>query len=301
MSTVLRPAQSIYAALLAVGKALRTWPMFWTMVAGVAALFYVIGADSLSSTTRSVLHGLCAQRPSHSFTVGGELLPFDARMTGIYAGTLWAWGIFAVRRRVLAAGTPSWSVIALLTAAVVAMALDGFNALLVDLQLWHPYEPVNEVRLLTGFGMGVGIASLQVWLLGGTLWKLAHRRPSWDRPAELWWMVPAALATLSFIRLDIGWSYPVIATLLVASAWITVTGLVLVMVLAALRIEARIGSIHRLETPLVVSALAALLIIIGLAQLRFWLERTLGIPQDLDIAAGLTLPTILLSVFEPLP
>ena len=100
---------------------------------------------------------------------------------------------------------------------------------------------------------------------------------------------------------DLAWTYPIVATLLVASAWITVTGLVLVMIVSIARVEARIGSVRRLEGPAIVSAIGALFIIIGLAQLRFWLERTLGIPQDFDFAAIEAAPTILVPVFDLFP
>ena len=297
----MRPIRSARCVVSAAAQALGAWPFLWAMVAAVAGLFFLIGADSLSSTSRAVLHGLCAQRPSHSFTIGGELLPFDARMTGIYSGALWSWGVLSARGRLLAAATPSVPVIILLGGAVAALGIDGVNALLVDLQLWHPYEPLNGVRYFTGFGTGVAITSLQVWLIGGSLWKLASHLPSWDRPLSLWWTIPAAILTFGAIRIDLGWTYPVLATLLVASAWITVTGLVLVIVVSLLRIESRIISVRRLEAPLIVSAIAALFVIIGLAQLRFWLERTLGIPQDFESLAGGSVPSILVGLFDLWP
>ncbi|HYH11977.1 MAG TPA: hypothetical protein VD789_06440, partial [Thermomicrobiales bacterium] len=118
---------------------------------------------------------------------------------------------------------------------------------------------------------------------------------------NLWWAAPASIVTLGVIRLDLGWTYPILATLLVVSAWITVTGLVLVILLAAFRVEARIVSVRSLELPITVSSIGALFIIIGLAQLRFWLERTLGIPQDFEVALGLSVPTILSVVDWNLP
>ena len=276
---------------------LRMWPLFWSLLVGVAALFLIIGADSFSTTSRSVLHGLCAQRPTHSFTIGGDLLPFDARMTGIYSGALWSWIVFAFRRRLLAAVSPTLPVVLTLAGAVAVMGIDGFNALLVDLGTWHPYEPHNLVRFFTGFGTGVAIASLQVWLIGSSLFKLAGNRRSWDSVRELWWTAPASVGTIALIWSDQAWMYPAIASLLMVSAWITVTGLVLVIVVSLLRAEARIVSLRRLEAPLIVSAVAALFVILGLAQIRFWLERSLGIPQDFVAMAIQTHPSILMEIF----
>lgn len=264
------------------------------MIAGVAVLFLAIGHDSLASSSRAVLHGLCAQRPSHSFTVGGEVLPFDARMTGIYSGSLWTWALLAFRGRLLAARTPAPAVIVALAIAVGALAVDGVNALLVDLTLWHPYEPMNVVRFFTGFGTGIALATLEVWLIGGALWKLASPEMApWERARDLWWALPASVGTIGVILTGGAWLYPVLAYLLLVSAWVTVTGLTLVIVVSLFRIERRIGSVDRLDGPLVVSALAALLVIVGLAQLRFWLERTLGIPQDFMATVGPSLASIL--------
>jgi uncharacterized membrane protein len=259
----------------------------------MAALFVAVGHDSLASSSRAVLHGLCAQRPSHSFIVGGQVLPFDARMTGIYAGSLATWVAIGLRGRVLSAGTPPWRVTAVLAAGVVALAMDGTNALLVDLSVWHPWTPLNATRFFTGFATGAALATLEVWLIGTSLWRMARPLPVWDGLRQLWWMPPVALAAYGVIRLDLGWTYPVIAFALMASAWLTVTGLTLVIVLAALGIERRIRSARQLEAPVVIAAIAALVVIIGLAQLRFWLERTLGIPQDLIASVSSPLATIL--------
>ena len=297
MSFLLRPVSAVRSLGFGVVGVLRTWPLFWSLLLGVGALFLLMGAGSFSTTSRSVLHGLCAQRPTHSFTIGGELLPFDARMTGIYSGAIWSWVVFSVRRRLLAAVTPRLPVLLILAGAVAVMGIDGFNALLVDLGSWHPYEPHNLVRFFTGFGTGVAIASLQVWLIGGSLFKLARNSRSWDSVRELWWTVPVSMGAIALIWIDQGWMYPVIASMLIASAWITVTGLMLVVIVSLLRAEARIVSPRGLEAPLIVSAVAALFVILGLAQFRFWLERSLGIPQDFLATALQAHPSILLEMF----
>ena len=49
---------------------------------------FFVSVPMLEHKAHAFLHGICAQRPSHSLQVGDELLPFDARMTGIYTGFL---------------------------------------------------------------------------------------------------------------------------------------------------------------------------------------------------------------------
>lgn len=276
-----------------VATTIRQLWMLALVVLAAAAWFLVESNGAVAETSRSVLHGLCAQRPTHSFTVGGELLPFDARMTGIYSGALASWIVLLIGGRLLTSATPSKPVVTILVGAVLLLAIDGFNALLVDLDTWHPYEPLNVLRFFTGFGTGVALTSLQSWLIGASLWRLGKELPVWRSPASLSWVVPVSAMVYAMVQLAPAWSYSIVALTLLASAWITVTGLVLVILVSLLRIEAGVTSLSRLNLPLTGSAVLALGVILALAQGRFWLERTLGIPQDFIAAGSRTLAAIL--------
>lgn len=280
------PAPSIPQRAAHLLGIIRLWPLVFGLFAGVSGLFLFIGADSFSSTSRAVLHGLCAQRPTHSFVVGDELLPFDARMTGIYAGSLTSWLYFVARKRTLSARTPSPPVLALLAAGIGALAIDGFNSLLLDLNRPYLYEPHNVVRFFTGFGTGVAIASLEVWLIAGTLSRMARNDPAWKSVWEVGHLLPVPVVLLVAILVSPAWAFPVVASLLMLSAWITVAVLVLVIVVSILRLERKITTPQQVEAPLLASAILALAIILGLAQLRFWLERMLGVPQDFIALSG---------------
>src|SRR6266508_4425764 len=84
------------------------------LVASLVVLLFLAAPWSLEHKAHAALHGLCAQRPSHSFTLGTHRLPFDARMTGIYGGFLGASLYLFGRRRYLAAALPSWPSIGIL-------------------------------------------------------------------------------------------------------------------------------------------------------------------------------------------
>ena len=56
------------------------------MVCLLAVAAFIALPGAVDEKTQQALHGLCAQRPSHSYWLGDARLPFDARMTGIYGG-----------------------------------------------------------------------------------------------------------------------------------------------------------------------------------------------------------------------
>ena len=86
-------------------------------------------------------------------------LPMDARMTGIYLGAAATVVWLVAARRLRASRTPAVPVLAVLASFVVALAVDGFNALLVDLRLPTIYEPSNVMRMATGVLAGIALGS----------------------------------------------------------------------------------------------------------------------------------------------
>src|SRR2546425_10750602 len=108
---------------------------------GLLALFYLgllaalvlLPGASLIDRLRWLDSGICAQMPTHTFYPGGERLPLCARNTGIYLGFIVTL-IFLYRTgRGRAQKLPPRSIIVSVGVGVVALALDGFNSLAVDL------------------------------------------------------------------------------------------------------------------------------------------------------------------------
>src|SRR5918997_491560 len=98
------------------------------LVAAPATLLvaaFVMAPGTVASKTHMALHGLCAQRPSHSLQIGGSVLPMDARMTGIYVGAAVTLIWLIATRRLRSIQTPSRSVLAILALFVLALAVDG--------------------------------------------------------------------------------------------------------------------------------------------------------------------------------
>lgn len=249
------------------------------MVAGLVVLLFLAAPWSLEHKAHAALHGLCAQRPSHSFVFGSSTLPFDARMTGIYGGFLGAAIYLFVRGRHRAAALPSWTTIAVLALFVGVMAVDGFNSLFLDMGWNNPYQPDNRLRLVTGMMTGVALAAAIFLLLGMVLWRrprLSSRvvESPWEPFLLLTLQAPFALAVLS----GASWLYVplTLALLLTATAVVSAIGLVVaVMVRCADNSFENAGQLQGY-------AVAGLLI--GLAAMatfgggRFLLESLTGTP-----------------------
>ncbi len=252
----------------------------WCGVAALGGVIFLASPGGFGMKAHSLLHGLCAQTPTHTFSLDGQALPFDGRMTGIYGGTLITFVYLLARRRILFYGNPPKLIVGVLTGLVGMMAIDGFNSLFTDLGIWHPYEPRNLYRLITGFGTGMALAVILCWLLASSMWNLSSAKPGISSIRDLGWMallgVPYGLAVYS------GWGgfYLPIAGLLVASAWLTLTVLMLVVVLLLFRIDERVRTVPQLHVPGAVAAGLALILMLALAGGRFWLERTFGITVD---------------------
>lgn len=259
---------------------IRTFWLWPTIIIGGLLMLAVL-PGGFAEKSKLLLHGLCAQTPGHTFSIGGQPLPFDARMTGIYTGVLGAVSYLALRGRLLAQQLPPRPILAVVVLFGVAMAADGFNSLLTDLSLWHPWTTTNATRLITGYGAGVALVIALIWLLSGTVFQVADRRPSMDS----WKGIVASVAPLALVALILwaepGWIYVPFSSLLVFSAWIVLGTLALVTVLLISRFDERIIRRAQLHIPGAVGLLLGLGAMMLLALGRQWLESTLGIPSTL--------------------
>lgn len=231
--------------------------------------------------SKLLLHGLCAQTPGHTFSLGGQPLPFDARMTGIYTGVLGTLGYLAARRKLLAQKVPAPAILAVLALFVIAMAADGFNSLLTDLNVWHPWVTTNTTRVVTGYLAGVTLSVALVWLLAGTIFQVSDRR----RIMDSWRDIVASVAPLGLVAfilwLQPAWLYVPLSSLLVFSAWIVVGTLALVTILLISRFDERVVKRSQLHIPGAIGLVLGLGVMLLLAFGRQWLESTLGIPSTL--------------------
>jgi uncharacterized membrane protein len=252
-----------------------SWLFFGLLAASIVAL--VAAPWSLAEKFHAVVHGLCAQRPSHSFALGGTNLPFDARMTGIYGGALTTILFLLARGRWRAMRLPAPAIIAMLVLFVAAMGVDGVNSTLQDFRLPYAYEPNNYLRLGTGLLMGIALGVMVSYLLNATLW-------AWGTPAQLlsgWRELAALLAVVGGVFLLIisgwGWLYLPFAIALVGGAVAVVLTLALSFLILVY------GRENRARRASDVAGFASIALLLGYAVMaliavgRWYLERSLGI------------------------
>jgi uncharacterized membrane protein len=246
----------------------------------VALLAFLLAPGSVAWKTHVALHGLCAQRPTHSLHIGGATLPMDARMTGIYIGAAVAICWLVALGRLQAIRTPTLPVMLTMTVFVLAIAVDGFNALLVDLGSPHPYEPSNQLRLITGIlaGTALGIGLGHVFAV--SIWTRVDRlRAVVASPLEL--LVPigmsAAISTLAMLNLPILYAPFAIGILVATLGVFSLMG----MIVAAIVTDRRVSpeAIYDLAPFMLTGFIAAIVTIAGFSWSRFAAEQFFGLPQ----------------------
>ena len=268
--TVQRPPFSIKAWLRPVAIA----PILGTLV-------FLALPWSLEHKAHVILHGLCAQRPSHTYYFGDRPLPFDARMTGIYLGSL------ATMLVLLRAGAYRWSrspspsrIVALLALGGIMVA-DGFISLLKDLALPYPYEPRNWLRVITGAGAGVVLAVALCFLLSVTLWRNVDMS---RQTLEFWWLIPRSAVFTSPLLLlamtGIEVLYAPVVMMLIFAAMAALSTLALVVIVILRKLEYHFTGPRQVESMVMPAVALALLIMLALSVGRTVLERFTG-PSNL--------------------
>jgi uncharacterized membrane protein len=222
-------------------------------------------------TLRALLYGVSAQRPSHSVFIGGEQLPLEARMGGIFLGFLCAVVTLAVLGRLRASQPPGGALAGLCGGLIALTALDGLNATLADRALPHLYAPNTLLRLMTGLAAGYGLALLALPVVAGTVWKDPSDEAAVADLAEIAAGLAGTILLGALILADVPlllWPVALGMLLSVLVAFGIANVHILTMATGRTR---QAGTYHDLAGPLLVALGLALLQISVLAAVRGWL------------------------------
>jgi len=262
----------------------------------LAALLVFIGwiintPPGLLGKADAIGYAVCHRIDARSFHIGDRQLPLCARCSGMYLGAvvgLAYQAIFARKR----SGAPHWSVIIPLVLFVLAFGIDGSNSYLYLIKETYPgalaripnlYIPNNTLRLLTGSGMGLGIAAMLFPAFNQTMWKDAstQRTGAGERRAfpDLKAFAPLFGLTLLLDLLVLTES-PIV---LYPAAFIEVGGVLILLTMVysmiwvmLMRQENEFTRFSQLWLALAAGFTIALLQIAAIDLLRFWLTGTWG-------------------------
>lgn len=171
--------------------------------------------------------GLCHQLPDRSYILGGLQAPVCVRDTGIYVGFILSFAILALVQRNRPRNMPRGHVWATMGFLLLFMAWDGVTSY-AGLR-----TTVNELRLITGLGVGFSAAVLVFPMLNDELW----RRGSSDRVLDPPWRygvwlgsLPLAWAVITYIGPYLGTAFVLMVAMSIP-ATLTVVNLVMVAML----------------------------------------------------------------------
>jgi uncharacterized membrane protein len=254
-----------------------------------AALLVFIGwfintPPGLFGKADAIGYSVCHRIGERSFHIGSYQLPLCARCSGMYLGAVTGL-VFQSIVGWKCLKTPRWSILGLLFVFVIAFGIDGANSYLYLLKQVSPgilpkipniYIPNNTLRLLTGSGMGLGMAVMLFPAFNQTIWS-----DGVDKPVLTGWNTFSLLLVIQIILdlLVLTESPIALYPLAIVSAlgvWLLLTivySLVYVMILGQ---DNKFTNIRQLWLPLLVGLTIAMIQTAGIDTVRFWLTRTWG-------------------------
>ena len=254
-----------------------------------AALLVFIGwflntPPGLFGKADAIGYAVCHRIGERSFHIGSYQLPLCARCSGMYLGAvsglvfqaIIGWKRFKI---------PHWSIIAVLIVFVAAFGIDGSNSYLYLLKQVSPgilpnirniYVPNNTLRLLTGSGMGLGMAIMLFPAFNQTVWS-----DGIDKPAIPGWKAFGLLLGIQVIfdLLVLTESPIVLYPLAIISSlgvWLLLTmvySMVWVMIMGQ---DNKFTNVRQLWLPLLAGLTIALIQTAAIDALRYWLTGTWG-------------------------
>lgn len=254
-----------------------------------AALLVFIGwflttPPGLFGKADAIGYAVCHRIGERSFHIGSYQLPLCARCSGMYLGAVTGLvfqSLIGWKRLKI----PHWSIIALLVVFVAAFGIDGSNSYLYLLKQVSPgilpnipnlYVPNNPLRLLTGSGMGLGMAVMLFPAFNQTVWVDGE-----DKPAIPGWKTFSLLLGIQVIfdLLVLSESPIVLYPLAIISAlgvWLLLTivySMVWVMIMGQ---DNKFSKLRQLWLPLLAGLTIAMIQTAAIDTLRFWLTGTWG-------------------------
>lgn len=247
------------------------------------AVWFSIAPPGLLGKADAVGYAICHRISERSFHIGNRQLPLCARCTGEFFSAAIALLFFAVvsPKR---SGMPDWKIGIPLILFFLAFAIDGSNSYLYLLKTTAPgafdkipnlYIPNNTLRLFTGSGMGIALASILYPAFNQSVWVNSVRERALD-----WKKLGMLVSIVLVIDLAILSENPIV---LYPIAFLSVSGVLALLIivftlvwLLVMRQENAFASLREMWMPFLAGTTLAFLMITAIDLLRFKLTGTWG-------------------------
>lgn len=249
----------------------------------VFTFWFSFSPPGLLGKADAVGYAICHRIGERSFHVGGRQLPLCARCTGeFYAAGISLLFLSLVSRR--KSGMPGWKLGAPLLLFLIAFGIDGSNSYLYLLKstaggalenIPNLYIPNNTLRLFTGSGMGIALASILYPAFNQSAWKTPDPGRALD-----WKKLAALIGIILLVNLAVLTEHPAV---LYPIAIVSVLGVLalLIMVfsmvwLLMMRQENEFSTLKEMWMPFLAGTTLAFLMISVIDLVRFTLTGTWG-------------------------
>ena len=256
----------------------------------VAALFLIVfgwlfnAPAGFVGKVDAIGYAVCHRINKRSFHIGSIQLPLCARCTGMYLGAMVGLIYQAIRNQKYSR-IPHWSVLIPLALFVVAFGVDGSNSYLYLIKQLQPgalpkipnlYIPNNPLRLLTGSGMGLGIAGLLSPAFNSTVWSDPVEKRTLPNLMSFGFL----FAIMLILDLLVLTENPVV---LVLVAIISTAGVLVLLTMVYCMVwvlvmgqDNQFTSLRQLWLAILAGLTIAMIQIAAIDMLRFWLTGTWG-------------------------
>ena len=249
----------------------------------VFGIWFYIAPPGLLGKADSIGYAICHRIDERSFQIFGRQLPLCARCTGeFYAAgiTLLFLSLVSPRK----SGMPGWKLGAPLFIFFLAFGIDGSNSFLYLIKQTSPgalsnipnlYIPNNTLRLFTGSGMGIALASILFPAFNQSTWTEIDSESALD-----WKKLATLIGIILVVDLLILTESPIV---LYPIAIISILGVLALLIIVfsmvwilIMQQENAFTSITQMWMPFLAGTTLALLMITVIDLLRFRLTGTWG-------------------------
>lgn len=248
------------------------------------AVWFYVTPPGLLGKADAIGYAICHRIDERSFHVGERQLPLCARCTGeFYAAgiSLLFFALVSPKKSAM----PGWKLGAPLLFFLLAFGIDGSNSYLYLLKqtasgtfldnIPNLYTPNNTLRLLTGSGMGIALASVVYPAFNQTAWRESDPQRALD------WKKLGILTGIIFaMDLLILTENPAVLTVIALLSVLSVLSLLIIVFsmswLLMMRQDNAFDSLRQMWMPFIAGTTLAFLMITVIDLLRLRLTGTWG-------------------------